>query len=104
MVQEGRDNNQLCHHWPLHLSLPPHTEFSVVIVVVVIVVAVFINIVTVDVFGAGPVMVVVVVVFVVVVGAFVNVIAVVLCGAGRPPNGLLSPCHPPNGENESAGV
>ena len=45
-----------------------------------------------------PVMVVIVAV-VVVVAVFVNVVAVVIFGAGRPPNGPLSPCHPPNGEN-----
>ena len=63
----------------------------------------FINVVAVVVFGAGPVMVVIVVV-VVIVAVFVNVVAVVVFGAGRPPNGLLSPCHQPNGENERAGV
>ena len=50
-----------------------------------------------------PVMVVIVVV-VVVVAVFVNVVAVVVFGGGRPPNGPLSPCHPPNSENERAGV
>ena len=58
----------------------------------------FVNKIAVVVFGAGPVMVVIVIV-VVVVAVFVNKIAVVVFGEGRPPNGLLSPCHPSNGEN-----
>ena len=49
-------------------------------------------------FGSGPVMVVIVVV-VVVVAVFVKKIAVVVFREGRPPNGLLLQCHPPNGEN-----
>ena len=48
--------------------------------------------------------IVVVVVVVVVVKVFVNVVAVVIFGAGMPPNGPLSPCHPPKGENTKAGV
>ena len=26
VVQEGKDSNQLYHHWPIHLSLTPHNE------------------------------------------------------------------------------
>ena len=47
---------------------------------------------------------VVIVVVVFVVAVFVNVVAVVVFGAGRPPNGPLSPCHPPNGENARTGI
>ena len=46
----------------------------------------------------------VVVVVVVVVAVFVNVVVVVVFRAGTPPNGPLSPCHPPNGENTKAWV
>ena len=46
----------------------------------------------------------VIVVIIVVVAVFVNFFAVVVFGAGRPPNGPLSPCHLPNGENTKAGV
>ena len=49
-------------------------------------------------------MMVVIIVVVVVVAVFVNVVAVVVFGAGKPPNGLLSPCHPPNIENVRAGL
>ena len=45
-----------------------------------------------------------VVIFVVVVAVFVNVFAVVVFGAGRPPNGPLSPCNSPNGENTKASI
>ena len=47
---------------------------------------------------------VVIVIVVFVVAVFVNVVAVIIFGAGRPPNGLLSTFHPPNIENERAGV
>ena len=47
---------------------------------------------------------VVIVVVVVVIAVFVNVVAVDVFRAGRPSNGQLSPCHPPNGEIERAGV
>ena len=43
-------------------------------------------------------------VIVVVATVFINVVAVVFFGVGRPPNGPLSLCHPPNGENEWVGV
>ena len=90
-----------------HYTYPCHhiLKYSVVIVVVVVVVvgAVFVTVVAVVVFRAGHVMVVIIVI-VVVVAVFVNVVSVVVFGAGRPPNGLLSPFHPPNGENERAGV
>ena len=43
-----------------------------------------------------------VVVSVVVVAAFVNVVNVVVLGSGRPPRGMLPPCHPPNVENKKA--
>ena len=58
----------------------------------------FVNKIAVVVFGSGPVMVVIVVV-VFVVAVFINKIAVLVFREGRPPNGLLSPCHPPNGKN-----
>ena len=45
-----------------------------------------------------------VVIVVFVVAVFVNVVAVVVFRAGRHPNGPLSPCHPPNVENEKARV
>ena len=41
---------------------------------------------------------------VVVVTVFFNVVAVVVLGLGRPPNGPLLSCHPPNGENTKAWV
>ena len=67
-------------------------------IIVVVVIAVFVSKIAVVVFGSGPVMVVIVVV-VVVVAVFVRKIVVVVFGEGRPPNKLLSPFHPPNGEN-----
>ena len=63
----------------------------------------FFNVIAFVSFGAVPVMVVIVVA-VVVVAVFINDVAVIVFRAGRPPNGLLSPCHPPNGENERNGV
>ena len=77
-----------------HYTYPYHhiPKCSVVIVAV----AVFVNVVAAVVFGVGPVMVVIVVIVVVVV-VFVNVVVVVFFGVGRPPNGLMSLCHPPNG-------
>ena len=45
---------------------------------------------------------VVIVVVVVVVAVFVNVVAVVVFGSVMPSNGMLSPCHPPNGKNTRA--
>ena len=43
-------------------------------------------------------------IFVVVVAVFVNVVAVIVFGTGTLPNGPLSSCHPPKGENIKAGV
>ena len=43
------------------------------------------------------------IVVIVIVAVFVNVFAVVVFGEGTPPNGPLSPCHPPKGENTKAG-
>ena len=63
----------------------------------------FVNVDAIVVFGAGSVIFVIVIIFVI-VAVFVNVVAVFVFGAGRPPNGLLSSYHPPNGENERAGV
>ena len=47
---------------------------------------------------------VIIVVAVIVIVVSVNVVAVVVLGAGRPPNGPLSPRHPPNGESTKAWV
>ena len=47
---------------------------------------------------------VVIVGVVVVVAVSVNLVAVVVFGEGRPTNGSLSPCHPPNGKNARVGV
>ena len=57
-----------------------------------------VNKIAVVVFSSGPVMIFIAII-VVVVPVFVNKIAVIVFGEGRPPNGLMSPCHPPNGEN-----
>ena len=92
--------NQIFPHWPLHHHchhIPNHCvgkQCQVTVGPVAL---------SCDRFYC-PAMVIIVFVVVIVVAVFVNVFAVVVFGVGRPPNGLLSPCHPPNVENTKAWV
>ena len=89
--------NQLFPQWPLHHGCHhiPNNCVGKQCQVTVIPVALSCDLLY------RPAMVVIVVV---IVAVFVNVIAVVIFRAGTPPNGLLSPCNPPNGENTKAWV
>ena len=89
-------NNKLCPHWPLHHHYHhiPNRSVGKQCQVTVGPVALSCN------FFYCPTMVIIVIVVVL----FVNVVAVIVLRVGRPPNGPLSPCHPPNGKNTKAGV
>ena len=91
--------NQLCPHWLLHHRCHHIPKYCVGEQCQITVGPVSLSCVR----FYRPAMVVIFIV-VVVVTVFVNVVTVVVLGTGRPPDGLFSPCHPPNGKNTKAWV
>ena len=93
---EVHHKNHLCPHWPLH-HLCQHTPNRCVVKWCQVTVRpIALSCVC---FYRPTMVIIVAVAAVVVVAVFVNVVTVIVLGEGRPPNGPLSPCHPPNGEN-----